>query len=126
MSFGKKTAKTPKKLIKKQLPNLRKIWKLLNKKEIGMSDFWESRKKMGESPYLNLSCEVVQENLRKIEQGRKEEIDAELMAGMMISIIFWIFLPLFWIPVLKNVVQEMEETERIFSERIKNLKQNKD
>ena len=84
MSFGKKTAKTPKKLIKKQLPNLRKIWKLLNKKEIGMSDFWESRKKMGESPYLNLSCEVVQENLRKIEQGRKEEIDAELMAGMMI------------------------------------------
>ena len=45
-----------------------------------------------------------------------------ILAGMTISIIFWIFLPLFWIPVLKNVKKEMESTEKIFEERIKSLK----
>ena len=45
-----------------------------------------------------------------------------LMAGMMISIIFWAFIPLFWIPVLKNVIPEMEKTEQIFNERIISLK----
>jgi len=46
-----------------------------------------------------------------------------LLMGMMISIIFWIFLPFFWIPVLKNVIDEMEATEKIFSERIEKLRQ---
>lgn len=41
--------------------------------------------------------------------------------GMMISIFFWIFIPFFWIPVLKNVVREIESTEKIFDERIKSL-----
>jgi len=45
-----------------------------------------------------------------------------LMAGMMISIIFWAFLPLFWIPVLKNVIPEMEKTEKIFNERLNSIK----
>lgn len=48
-----------------------------------------------------------------------------LMAGMMISIIFWAFLPFFWIPVLKNVIPEMEKTEKIFNERIDSLKRTK-
>ncbi len=41
--------------------------------------------------------------------------------GMMMSIIAWIFLPFFWIPVLKNAVSEMDATEKIFSERLKEL-----
>lgn len=41
--------------------------------------------------------------------------------GMMISIVFWMMLPFFWIPVLKNIVPEMESTERIFKERIEKL-----
>ncbi|MFX1570260.1 MAG: MFS transporter [Promethearchaeota archaeon] len=41
--------------------------------------------------------------------------------GMMMSIIFWIFLPLFWIPVLKNAIPEMEATSKIFSDRLKEL-----
>ncbi len=41
--------------------------------------------------------------------------------GMMISIFFWIFIPFFWIPVLKNVVREIESTEKEFDERIKAL-----
>jgi len=41
--------------------------------------------------------------------------------GMMISIFFWIFIPFFWIPVLKNVVREIESTEKVFDERIKSL-----
>jgi MFS family permease len=41
--------------------------------------------------------------------------------GMMISILFWILIPLFWIPVLKNLIPEMEEAEKIFSERIVSL-----
>ena len=45
-----------------------------------------------------------------------------ILAGMTISIIFWIFLPLFWIPVLKNIVSDMETTEKIFSDRLENLK----
>jgi len=44
--------------------------------------------------------------------------------GMAISIIFWIFIPVFWISVLKNCVSEMEATEAIFTERIKSLKNN--
>jgi len=46
--------------------------------------------------------------------------------GMMISIFFWIFIPFFWIPVLKNVVREIESTEKIFDERIKSLAKVKD
>ena len=42
--------------------------------------------------------------------------------GMMMSIIFWIFLPFFWIPVLKNVISEMDATSKIFSDRLKELK----
>lgn len=45
-----------------------------------------------------------------------------LLAAMMVSIIFWIFLPLFWIPVLKNVIPEMEKTEQIFNERLNSIK----
>ncbi|MHA1802935.1 MAG: MFS transporter [Promethearchaeota archaeon] len=44
-----------------------------------------------------------------------------LVYGMMISIFFWILIPLFWISVLKNVIPEMEETERIFKERLREL-----
>ncbi len=42
--------------------------------------------------------------------------------GMMLSIIFWVMLPFFWIPVLRNAVPEMEATEKIFAERLKSLK----
>lgn len=42
--------------------------------------------------------------------------------GMAISILFWILIPFFWISVIKNFIPEMEATELIFSERIKNLK----
>ena len=45
--------------------------------------------------------------------------------GMMISIVFWIFIPLFWIPVLKNVIPEMEATDKIFLERLNKLKSQK-
>ena len=45
-----------------------------------------------------------------------------LLYGMAISILFWIFIPFFWIPVLRNCVSDIEETESIFSERIKKLK----
>lgn len=41
--------------------------------------------------------------------------------GMMISIFFWIFIPFFWIAVLKNIVPEMEATEKIFAERLESL-----
>lgn len=41
--------------------------------------------------------------------------------GMMTAIFAWIFIPFFWIPVLKNVVTEMNETDRIFQERINQL-----
>ena len=41
--------------------------------------------------------------------------------GMMMSIVAWILIPFFWIPVLKNVITEMNATEKIFSERIKEL-----
>jgi len=44
------------------------------------------------------------------------------LAGINLSIVFWIFLPFFWIPVLKNVIPEMEDTEKIFRERIEKLK----
>ena len=38
--------------------------------------------------------------------------------GMMISLAFWVLIPLFWVPVLRNIVPNMEETERIFTERL--------
>jgi len=41
--------------------------------------------------------------------------------GMMISIFFWILIPFFWIAVLKNVVPEMDATEKIFTERLESL-----
>ena len=41
--------------------------------------------------------------------------------GMMVSIFAWIFIPLFWIPVLKNVVREIEETDQIFNDRLNKL-----
>ncbi|MHA1914870.1 MAG: MFS transporter [Promethearchaeota archaeon] len=44
------------------------------------------------------------------------------LIGMMMSIIAWIFLPLFWIPVLRNILPEMEATEKVFAERLKDLK----
>jgi len=43
------------------------------------------------------------------------------LSGMMISIVFWTMIPLFWIPVLKNIVPEMELTEEIFKERLEKL-----
>ncbi len=43
------------------------------------------------------------------------------LIGMMMSIVAWIFLPFFWIPVLKNMIPEMESTEKIFAERLKDL-----
>ena len=39
----------------------------------------------------------------------------------MMSIVAWILIPFFWIPVLKNVITEMNATEKMFSERIKEL-----
>jgi MFS family permease len=45
--------------------------------------------------------------------------------GIAISIIFWICIPFFWISVMRNCVSEMEETEKIFSERINKLKRKK-
>lgn len=38
--------------------------------------------------------------------------------GIMTSIFAWIFIPFFWIPVIKNIIPEMEATEKIFSERL--------
>jgi MFS family permease len=43
------------------------------------------------------------------------------LVGMASSIIFWIFIPFFWIPVLKHVIEDMEDTDRIFKERIKDM-----
>lgn len=48
-----------------------------------------------------------------------------VMMGMVISIFFWIALPFFWIPVLKNVVSEMDQTQAIFQERLEELKKQK-
>ena len=42
--------------------------------------------------------------------------------GMVVSILFWVALPFFWIPVLKNIVADMDATQRIFNERIEGLK----
>ena len=44
------------------------------------------------------------------------------LIGMMMSIVAWIFLPFFWIPVLRNILPEMEATEKVFAERLKDLK----
>lgn len=41
--------------------------------------------------------------------------------GMLISIFFWILIPFFWIGVLKNIVPEMDATEKIFTERLESL-----
>ncbi|MHA1327465.1 MAG: MFS transporter [Promethearchaeota archaeon] len=38
--------------------------------------------------------------------------------GMMISIFFWILIPFFWIGVWKNILPEMEFTEKVFKERL--------
>ncbi len=45
----------------------------------------------------------------------------EYVLGMMTAIFAWILIPFFWIPVLRNVIKEMDETERIFQERIQSL-----
>ena len=92
MTFGKKSEKTPKKIVRRNLPNLKEIWKELRKEsqeseeknDKNMENFWDSRHKIGESPYLNLPCELVQDCFRKIEIGRGSEIDAELVAGLII------------------------------------------
>jgi MFS family permease len=41
--------------------------------------------------------------------------------GMMTSIFFWMVIPFFWIPVLKNVVDDMEQTKEKFEERLEEL-----
>lgn len=41
--------------------------------------------------------------------------------GMMTAIFAWVLIPLFWIPVLKNFIAEMNATENIFQARIKGL-----
>jgi len=43
------------------------------------------------------------------------------LSGINISIIFWLLLPFFWIPVLKNITAEMESTEKVFKERLEKL-----
>jgi MFS family permease len=45
------------------------------------------------------------------------------LIGMMTSIFAWILIPFFWIPILKNVVREIEETDKIFADRLKKLEQ---
>ena len=42
--------------------------------------------------------------------------------GMMTAIFAWILIPFFWIPVSRNAVSEMNETEKLFQERISELK----
>ncbi len=44
-----------------------------------------------------------------------------LVYGMMSSIVFFILIPFFWLPVLRNVIPEMEQTEKIFNERVREL-----
>jgi MFS family permease len=46
----------------------------------------------------------------------------EYVFGMMTAIFAWILIPFFWIPVLRNVIKEMNETQSIFEERIQSLK----
>ncbi len=46
----------------------------------------------------------------------------EYVFGMMTAIFAWILIPFFWIPVLRNVIREMDETEKIFEDRIQSLK----
>ena len=41
--------------------------------------------------------------------------------GMMISIFFWMLIPLFWIGVIKNVVPEMEQTAKTFDQRLQKI-----
>ena len=41
--------------------------------------------------------------------------------AMMLSIFFWALIPLFWIGVLKNAIPEMEQTEKIFNERLQKI-----
>ena len=45
-----------------------------------------------------------------------------MTAGMASSIVFWIFLPFFWIPVLKNVVNDMDSVDSVFNERLEEIK----
>jgi len=42
--------------------------------------------------------------------------------GIMTSIFFWIFIPFFWVPVLKNVVNDMKQTDEIFEDRLEKMK----
>ena len=42
--------------------------------------------------------------------------------GMMMSIVAFIFIPFFWIPILKNYIPDMKETEQIFTERLNELR----
>jgi MFS family permease len=39
--------------------------------------------------------------------------------GMMTSIFFWSAIPFFWLPVLRNIIKDMDETQKIFEERLK-------
>ncbi len=41
--------------------------------------------------------------------------------GMMSSIFFWMVIPFFWIPVLKNLIDDMEQTRKKFEERLEEL-----
>lgn len=43
------------------------------------------------------------------------------VVGMAISIIAWVFIIFFWVPVLRNFINEMDETERIFTTRLEKV-----
>ncbi|MHA1683695.1 MAG: MFS transporter [Promethearchaeota archaeon] len=43
------------------------------------------------------------------------------LVGMTSSIIFWVFIPLFWVPVLKHVITDMDSTEAIFQSRLSRI-----
>ena len=61
------------------------------------------------------------ENATKVPIGGSQDAFGSVY-GMMMAIIAWIALPFFWIPVLKNVIREMDATEKIFSDRLERLK----
>lgn len=48
-----------------------------------------------------------------------------LVYGIMISIVFWMAIPFFWIEVVRNVIPEMDATEKIFKERLESLSKSK-
>lgn len=45
-----------------------------------------------------------------------------LTAGMATSIIFWILIPFFWIPVMKNVIKDIDAVDVIFNQRLEEIK----